>query len=108
MAGITDTNTIDLVAQDAHGNYMLVMIESRLWNNASAQGQQLMDKINAYTGFIVDGSLARHYPHTAGQRVQIRLDCPEPPHGHLAHIIAHAAQELGKLDIGFLVNVRPG
>lgn len=108
MAGIADTNTVDLAAQDVDGNYMLVMIESRVWDNDSDQGQQLMEKINAYTGFIVDGSLARHYPQTVSERVRIRLDCPEPPHGHISHIIAHAAQELSKLDIDFVVNVRPG
>lgn len=104
MTGIADTNTIDLVAQDADGTYMLVMIEDRPWGDDPDQATQLQEKINSYAGFIFDGSLVRHYPETEGQPVRIRLDCDQAPHGHIAHITDHAAAQLASHDIGFQVN----
>lgn len=31
MAGIADTDTIDVVAQDAEGQYVIAMVEDRPW-----------------------------------------------------------------------------
>lgn len=106
MAGIADTNTIDLVAQDADGTYLLVMIEDRPWGADPDQPTQLQEKINTYAGFIFDGSLARQYPETDGQPVRIRLDCTQAPDGHIAHITDHAATQLAGHGIGFQVNPR--
>jgi hypothetical protein len=69
------------------------------------QSDQLREKINAYAGFILDGSLARHYPETVGRSVRIQLDCMETPTGDFAAITDHAARALEGLDIGFRVNV---
>lgn len=104
MAGIADTDTIDLVGQDADGTYLLIMIEDRPWGVDPGQASQLQEKINTYAGFIFDGSLARHYPETDGQAMRIRLDCPEPPSGHIAHITEHAATQLAQHGIGFQIN----
>jgi hypothetical protein len=105
VAGIADSNTIDVVAQDASGRYMMVMVETRPWGTDPEQPTQLREKINAYAGFILDGSLHRHYPETAGQPVDIRLDCPDVPTGEIAEIAQFAAAELTKLGIGFRVNL---
>jgi len=104
MAGIADTDTIDLVGQDADGTYLLIMIEDRPWGADPDQADQLQEKINTYAGFILDGSLARHYPETDGHPVRIRLDCAEPPDGHIAHITDHAAGQLAHHGIGFQIN----
>ena len=104
MAGVADTNTIDLVAQDSDGVYLLVMVEERPWGASEEQEAQLRDKINTYAGYVLDGSLARQYPETVGQRVKIRLDCIEEPAGHLAHVLHHAAAQLAIRGISFHVN----
>lgn len=104
MTGVADTNTIDLVAQDADGTYLLVMIEDRPWGAADEQEAQLREKINTYAGYVLDGSLAQMYPETAGEPVRIRLDCLEEPPGHFAHITDHAATQLAAHGIGFLVS----
>lgn len=62
MAGIADPNTIDLVAQDTDGTYLLVMIEDRPWGVVDEQATQLREKINTYAGYVLDGSLAQQYP----------------------------------------------
>jgi hypothetical protein len=104
VAGVADTNTIDMVARDADGTYLLVMIEDRPWGAVDDQEAQLREKINNYAGYVLDGSLAETYPETAGKPVRIRLDCLEEPRGHFAHIADHAAAQLAAHDIGFQVS----
>jgi len=91
MIGIADTNTVDLVAQEVDGTYLLVMVEERSWGSDLDQVAQLQEKINTYAGYVLDGSLTREYPESVGGSVRIRLDCAEVPTGHFAHITAHAA-----------------
>lgn len=106
MAGIQDPSTIDVVAQDADRQYMIVMVEDRPWGADPHQPAQLREKINTYTGFILDGGLARRYPETVGQPVRIQLDCVQQPTGDIAAIVEHARAQLDKLGIGFRINVR--
>jgi hypothetical protein len=105
VAGVAHANVVDVVGQDALGRFLMIMVESRAWGTDEAQASQLREKINAYAGFILDGSLARHYPETAGQPVDIQLDCAETPRGEFATILEHAAIQLQRLGIGFRVNV---
>lgn len=106
MAGVADTNTIDLVAQDADGAYVLVMVEERPWGAADEQSAELRDKINTYAGYVLDGSLAKQYPETVGEPVKIRLDCLTEAPGHFAHIASHASDQLAAHGIGFHVSPR--
>lgn len=104
MAGVADTDTVDVVAQDADGTYLLVMVEDRPWGASPEQVTQLQEKINTYAGYILDGGLARQYPETEGGPVRIRLDCISAPTDHFAHITEHAANQLTALGIEFVVN----
>lgn len=106
MPGIAEVNTIDLVARDVDGCYLLVMVEERSWGSHPDQARQLQEKINTYAGYVLDGSMAAAYPETAGGRVRIRLDCAKPPTGHFAHILAHAGRQLAAHHID--VQVTPG
>jgi RecB family endonuclease NucS len=106
MAGVADTNIIDIVARDAAGQVLVVMVETRRWSTDPAQQKQLREKINVYAAFILDGGLVRRYPETAGQKVIIQLDCPEAPSGASAILVAHAVEKLAAVGVGFRVNVR--
>ncbi|GAB2698192.1 DUF6572 domain-containing protein [Thalassiella azotivora] len=106
MSGIADTNAIDLVAQEADGTILLVMVEDRPWGAHPDQAGQLQEKINTYAGYLIDGSLTRQYPETTGLPVRIRLDCAETPHGHFAHITDHAAVQLAARGIDFVIKAR--
>jgi len=105
MAGIEHPNVVDLVGQAADGCFLLIMVESRAWGTDDNQPTQLKNKINAYVGFVADGSLAQRYPETAGQRIDIQLDCVAAPTGEIATIVDHATQQLERIGIGFRVNV---
>jgi hypothetical protein len=106
MAGIADTNTIDLVARDADGTLLLIMIEDRPWGSDLDQATQLQEKIHTYAGYVLDGILARQYPETAGESVTIRLDCAEAPTGEYAYITAHVANQLNRYGINFRISPR--
>ena len=106
MAGIADPNTIDVLAQDAEGRYVAVMVEDRSWGADSAQPMQLREKINSYAGFILDGELSHRYPETVGQPVHIQLDCIQEPSGPILAIVHHAQAQLARHDIDLRVNVR--
>lgn len=103
MPGVADTTTIDLVAQEADGTVLLVMVEERPWGSDADQAVQLQEKINAYAAYVLDGSLGRDYPEVAGGPFRIRLDCTEMPTGHFAHITAHAVSQLAAHFIDFQV-----
>ena len=107
MAGVRDTNVIDVVAHDPTSDeYVLVLVEDRPWGADADQASQLREKINTYVGFVLDGSLARTYPETAGQRVRLQLDCPEQPAGEFATIVDHADVKLAELGMRLHLNVR--
>jgi hypothetical protein len=85
----------------------LIMVEERPWGTDADQAAQLRAKINSYAGYILDGTLAKQFPETAGQRVRIQLNCWETPSGQFAVITNNAAAQLDKLQIGFNVRVMP-
>jgi hypothetical protein len=106
MAGVEDTNVIDVVAQDADGEYMIVMVESRPWGAERNQIEQLKAKINAYAGFVASGSFTKAFPEAAGMPLRIQLDCIEPLPPVVNAIVVRATAEFAKHGIGFLVNAR--
>jgi hypothetical protein len=107
MAGIEDTTAVDLIGHDpTAGEYVLYMVETRPWGDNPLQGAWLREKINAYAGFILDGTLVDQYPETADASLRIQLDCPETPTGEFAAIVERATQQLDALGIRFVVNAR--
>jgi hypothetical protein len=107
MAGVHESETIDLVARAADGRYLLVMVETRSWGTDPNQAEQLKAKINTYAQFALDGGLLRHYPETANQPIAIRLDCPATPDKATNTILARAAEHLAQFGIEILINVNP-
>jgi hypothetical protein len=105
-AGVQNPEVIDLVAQDADGEYMVIMIETRPWGTISDQPGQLKRKINTYAAYVLDGTLASQYPETVDQPVRIQLNCPEPPAAEIAVIIDWAKRRLREYGIPFAVYSR--
>ena len=104
MAGIADTNHVDMIVQEADGSVVLVMTETREWGSDPLQAEQLKQKVNRYTGYVVEGGLVEDFPHLAGAVVGIRLDCVSEPSGEFARIVEVTSAGLGRLGIPFTVN----
>lgn len=106
MAGVHDTEVIDLVTHDAEtGEYALIMIEERAWGNSKLQIDQLREKINNYAFFALDEGLIRTFPGAADKPIRLQIDCIEPPTGEAAILITRATELLREHGIGFRVHV---
>ncbi len=107
MAGLEDPEVIDLVAEDADGGRLLVIVVARPWGADPAQPEQLRAKMNTYAQFILDGGLASQFPQPEASRVTIRLECVTPPTPEIEAIVATARRRLERYDIGVAVKVNP-
>ena len=106
MAGIHESNVIDLVAHfPLTGEYALIMIEGGPWTDSSEQLAELSEKINNYAMLILDGRFARIYPQSAGQSVYIQLDCTDTPSPKVQALIEAASARLLDYHVPFVVNV---
>jgi hypothetical protein len=107
MAGVKDTNVIDVVAEDPGGEaFTLVMVEDRPWGSDPLQPEQLRQKISLYASWILDGDLGNLYPETIGKPVSIQLDCVQAPDETAAAMIDFARHKLAAFDIPVVVHVR--
>lgn len=107
MSGISDTDVIDLVAEDAAGDVLLVMVEVRPWLRAPTQLEQLRKKINTYAHFVLGGQLVDLYPDFRGRAVHIQLNCPQPPTKEVSDLMARFEAKLAPLGVGLRVKVLP-
>ena len=105
MAGVADTDVIDLVAQDGDGRYLAVMIEDRPWGSDPAQVTQLREKFNSYFTFIALGSYVEQVPDAAGEEITIQLRCSSLPDGEIAELLTQTERLLGNQGIGFEIKV---
>lgn len=104
--GVENPALVDLITVDpTSGAVVLVMVERRAWGATPEQLRQIEEKINRYLGYALDGFLLEHYPVYAGRRVQIRLDCAEPPHGEAVRFIAAAERAIRAEGLDFSVVV---
>jgi hypothetical protein len=104
--GVENATLMDLIAVDPNsGSVVLAMFERRAWGASPLQFRQIEEKINRYLGYVLDGFLVEHYPQYRGKRVQLRLDCAEPPHGEAIAFVQAAEQAIQAHDIDFVVNV---
>jgi hypothetical protein len=106
MPGISDSSTIDVIAQDSAGEFIVVMVEDRPWDSDPAQESQLRAKFDVYTEFVHRGGLVRECPEAEGEPVWVQLDCVDEPTDAIAAVVEEAADRLDGLGIGFALNVR--
>jgi len=107
MAGIDESEVIDLVAENPDGSALLVMVETREWGADPRQPDQLKAKLNTYAQFALDGSLTQHYPHLANKPVTIRLECREDPPAEISSIADAAQRRLSEYGVSLTVKVNP-
>jgi hypothetical protein len=106
MAGVRDTNMIDLVTHDpASDEYALIMTETRPWSDSAEQLAQLREKINTYARFVLDEGMTQTYPQSAGKPIRFQLDCGAPPSAQAAALIEKACRRLKHHKIRFVVNI---
>jgi len=79
-SGVEHAGVIDLFALDEKKNeVLLVMKESRAWDDSDVRLHQLQEKFNAYVAFLLDGEMLAAHPELAGKRARIELHCDHMP-----------------------------
>ncbi len=106
MSGLNESNVIDLVAQDAAGKTLLVLVVDSNLNHSTEFHPKLMEKLNTYAGFATDGSLVDKYPETQGRDIIIQVNVDEPVIGPARELLTRASTSLRDFGIALRVNVR--
>ena len=106
MAGLHDTEVIDLVAEEPDGSALLVIVKEGAW--ALDDIALLKAKLNTYAQFVLDGGLASHYPELLNRPVRIRIESAAPPSTTAQDILAVAQTKLKPyvIDVTHKVNPR--
>ena len=93
--GIEQAGVIDFFAHDTkRDEVLLVMFESRPWDDSDLQLFQVQEKFNAYVSFLLDGELAEAHPELAGKNGRIELRCAEMPTGRALDLLTTIHDQL--------------
>lgn len=99
-AGLAQPGVIDFFAHDTMSDeVLLVMFESRPWDDADLQLFQLQEKFNAYVSFFLDGEMAEVHPELAGKNARIELRCAEVPEGRALDLLNAIHDQLALQEI---------
>jgi hypothetical protein len=106
MSGVEDTDVIDLVTHDSSKDeFVLIMIETRPWDDSPVKLAQLREKIRNYVSFAREGGLTGMYPAATSKPVRLQLACTTSPTGEALEIVKLTAEQLMRHDIRFVINV---
>ena len=109
--GVEQAAVIDFFAHDTKTDeVLLVMLESRPWDDSDLQLFQLQEKFNAYVSFLLDGELADAHPELAGKKGRIELRCVEMPEGRALDLLnaIHDQLALQEIRVEVIVEDRDG
>ncbi|TDR35139.1 hypothetical protein DFR29_1406 [Tahibacter aquaticus] len=66
---------LDLVTLDAASQeYVLIISAMDDWDGSEEEQALLLQKINNYLNFVIDGGLAEHFPQSKGKPTRIQID----------------------------------
>ena len=98
--GVEQAGVIDFFAHDTKADeVLLVMFESRPWDDSDLQLFQLQEKFNAYVSFLLDGEMADAHPELAGENARIELRCAEMPENRALDLLSAIHDQLALQDI---------
>ena len=104
--GIENSRVIDFVLQDPQTNeFVIIMFEKRAWDGSQERLDQIQRKINNYLFFIMDGQIAKYYPHAMDKPFRIQLDCHQMPDSITLKFLDGMKTVLAKEGIKFVIKV---
>lgn len=106
MAGLHDSEVIDLVAARADGAALLVIVKEGPWI-PTLDSSALRAKINTYAQFVLDGELYEHYPKLAERPVVIQVESREPVPEEMQQILALARKRLQPFNVSLADAINP-
>ena len=108
--GVANAAVIDLFAVDEKkGEVLLVMNETRPWDDSDQRLHELQEKFNAYVSFLLDGEMLTEHPELAGKRARIELHCAQMPDARAIELLGLIHDQLTLQEIAMEVVVaEPG
>jgi hypothetical protein len=108
--GVPNAAVIDLFAVDEKkGEVLLVMNETRPWEDSDLRLHELQEKFNAYVSFLLDGEMLTEHPELAGKRARIELHCAQMPDERAIELLGLIHDQLALQEIRMEVVVaEPG
>lgn len=103
---LNNPGQLDLVTFDSTGGeYVLVISAMGDWDDSDEEQALLLQKINNYLNFVLDGGLAEQFPHSEGKPVRIQIDCASRPLLNVDRVITQAQALLSQQGIRLCVNL---
>lgn len=105
QTNLKNPEKLDLVTFDAASEeYVLIISAMDDWDDSEEEQALLLQKINNYLNFAIDGGLALHYPQTKGKPIRIQIDSASalPPNAN--QIVTQAQALLLSHDVRLCVN----
>lgn len=106
MAGLQDPEVVDLVAEEANGTALLVIVKEGRWD-VDVDVPALRAKMNTYAQFALDGGLYSHYPHLDRRPITIRLDSSTPLPTAITEVLSIAETKLRPYGITLTTAINP-
>jgi Family of unknown function (DUF6572) len=97
---------IDVIAQDAKNEVVLVMNEPNEWDDSDEQLLALQERFNAYVSFLLDGEMAEAHPELAGKPTRIELRCVHMPEARVLELLGLIHDQLAFQEIRMEVVVK--
>ena len=104
-ASIANPEMIDLITFDqTSGEYALIIATAGPWEESEEEKARLLQKINNYLRFIIDGDLAAYYPHSYGRPIRIQIDSSAVTPPTIGLLINQAVEVLLQHGIRLCIN----
>jgi hypothetical protein len=89
---LREANKIDLVARTKESSdYMLVIVVDEPWQDSDEFRSLILEKLNNYCSYFLDGQMRREYPDCTQARILVRLSSTEKIPEHERVFLARLA-----------------
>ena len=106
MPRVSIPGVIDLVTEAPNGDFVLVMVQDKVWDGSNERLRELQAKVNTYLTYALDGPLHSQFPDSVGRSVRIELHCDEAVDARTSAFVGRVAIDTRKFGIEFSLVLR--
>ena len=71
---LSPESTVDLVTEGPGDEISLIFVHSGKCDSSRDEEDGLLQKLNSYLNFILDGEFERRYPQAKGRKLRLQID----------------------------------
>ena len=98
-------NTIDLITQEGDGSFALIIVHEGEWEGSSEEEEVLLQKMNDYLYFILEGELYRRCPQAEGRILRVQIDTSSAVPDNIRGLVSQVDEKLMEQKIRVSINV---